>query len=120
MKMPIWISIAGTILLASCGNDSGKPAQTTNAASEGSLVTAPVDYLGAIAKGEQQAVKTVDVASLNKAIQLFQVDLDRYPTNLAELAALKYIPRIPPTPFGTKLDYDPTSGQVKVVKQQQQ
>lgn len=120
MKMPFWISIVGTILLASCGNDSSKPAQTTNAASGGSLVTAPVDYIGAIAKGEQQAVKTVDTASLKQAIELFQVDQGRYPTNLAELAALKYIPRIPPTPFGTKLDYDPTSGQVRVVKQQQQ
>jgi len=118
MKMPFWGSIAAAILLAGCSQDSSKPGQTTNTAVGDNPINAPGEYLGALAQGHHQAMKTVDVASLNKAIQMFEVDQNRYPTNLAELVALKYIPKIPPTPVGTKLDYDPVNGLVKVVNQQ--
>lgn len=40
-----------------------------------------------------------------------------YPKDLNELVELKYIPKIPAVPYGMKLVYDASSGQVKVVKQ---
>jgi PBP1b-binding outer membrane lipoprotein LpoB len=108
---------AVALLLAGCGEKSDKPAGGTNAASGGSLVTAPVDYLSTITKGEQTAVKTIDTTSLNQAIQLFNVEKGRNPKDLNELVKEKYIPQVPTPPFGTKLDYDANSGTVKVVKQ---
>jgi len=51
------------LLLIGCGEKSDKPSASTNAASGGSVLTAPVDYLGSITKGQQNAVKTVDTTS---------------------------------------------------------
>lgn len=101
-----------------CGQKSSSSTSATNATSSGgSPLTAPVDYLGAITKGEQKAVKTVDTAALNQAIELFQVDHGRFPNDLNELAAEKYIRAVPTPPYGTKLDYDAAAGRVSVVKQ---
>ncbi len=109
---------AGLVFLAGCGDKSGSQASTTatNTAG-GSPLTAPVDYLGAAAKAQQSAVKTVDVTSLRQAIQLFAADKGRNPTNLNELVQEKFIPKIPEPPYGMKLVYDAQTGDVKVVKQ---
>jgi hypothetical protein len=117
MKTTRYITLAAALALIGCGEKSDKPAASTNAASGGSLLTAPADYLGAITKGEQSAVKTIDTTSLNQAIQLFNVDKGRNPKDLNELVKERYIPQIPTPPFGTKLDYDAEAGKVKVVKQ---
>lgn len=117
MRLPLLLLSFAVFTLAGCGDRSSQSGQSTNAASGGSVVTAPVDYLGAITKGEQSAIKTVDTTSINKAIQLFQVDKGRYPNDLNELVETKYLPHLPQPPYGTKLDYDPATGQVKVVKQ---
>lgn len=113
------------LLLAGCGEKSsqpetksGQPTQPTNAPStSGSIATAPVDYLAGLAKAQQSAVKSVDLTSLNKDIQLFNVQEGRYPKDLNELVEKHYIPEIPPVPYGSKLDYDPNTGSVKIVKQ---
>ncbi len=104
------------LLLLGCGEKSAKPVAATNASSSSPL-TAPVDYLAAVARAQQTAVKTVDTASLTKAIQLFSVDKGRYPKDLNELVEQKYMPEVPVPPFGTKIVYDANSGEVKVVKQ---
>ena len=79
-------------------------------------MTAPVDYLRAAGKAQQSAVKTVDTSSLNRAIQMFNVDQGRNPKDLNELVEGKYLPRIPDAPYGMKLVYDANTGTVKVVK----
>lgn len=117
MKASILLSLAAGLLVAGCGEKSKPSGQNTNAASSGNPLTAPVDYLGAAAKAQQSAVKTVDVTSLNKAIEMFNVDKGRNPKDLNELVAEKYMPMIPATPYGTKLEYDAVAGKVKVVKQ---
>jgi hypothetical protein len=119
MKVPLYVFFAATLLLAGCGEKSGKPAgPSTNAASSGSSpLTAPADYLGAVGKSQQSAVKTIDTASLSQAIQLFNVDQGRNPKDLNELVQQKYIPKIPEAPYGMKIVYDAGSGAVKVVKQ---
>ena len=117
MKASLFSLVLASLVFVGCSDKSSEPATTTNAASSGNPITAPVDYLGAVAKGQQSAVKTIDTTSINKAIQLFQVDKGRLPNDLNELVQEKYLPHIPGTPYGTKLDYDPASGVVKVVKQ---
>ena len=117
MKTLACVIIAASLVLIGCGKSSTPPASSTNATSSGSVLTAPVDYLGAIGKAQQNAVKTVDTTSLTQAIQLFNVDKGRNPKDLNELVQEKYIPQIPTPPYGTKLDYDPASGRVKVVKE---
>lgn len=118
MKTCLCILATG-LLLTGCGEKSNPPGQATNAAasSGSSPLTAPVDYLGAVGKAQQSAVKTVDTASLNQAIQLFNVDKGRNPKDLNELVQEKFIPKLPAAPYGMKLEYDAQTGKVKVVKE---
>jgi hypothetical protein len=85
--------------------------------SSGNPITAPVDYLGAVAKARRTAEKVTEEASLSKHIQLFHSQEGRYPRTLDELVAEKYVPGIPPPPFGHKYQYNPTSGELKVVRE---
>jgi hypothetical protein len=118
MKTKLFITAAVAVLIAGCGEKSDKPSQTTNAAaSDGNPLNAPANYLGGLAKGQQSAVKTVDVSSLNQAIQLFNVQEGRFPKDLNELVEKKYIPKIPDAPHGMKIVYDTNAGSVKVVKE---
>jgi len=109
---------AAALLLAGCGQKGETPTSKAGTNTSGSSpVTAPVDYLQAIAKDKQSAVATVDTTSLDKAIQLFNVDQSRNPKDLTELVQKKYIPKIPDAPYGMKLVYDANAGTVKVEKQ---
>jgi hypothetical protein len=117
MKTPVFLPLLASLLLVGCGEKSDKPQTATNAASSGSSpLSAPADYVGALSKAKQSAVKTVDVTSLNQAIQLFNVDKGRNPKDLNELVTEKFIPTIPDAPYGMKLEYDASSGKVSVVK----
>jgi len=114
------VSIATLALAAGCGKESGasSTASRTNTSSGGdSLVTAPVDYLNTISKQKHDAVKKIDVAFVNQAIQLFQVQEGRNPRDLNELVEKKYLAAVPETPYGTRLDYDAEAGTVKVVNE---
>jgi outer membrane murein-binding lipoprotein Lpp len=110
------VLISSLLVLAGCGDKSTSSTTTNTTSSSGSPLTAPVDYLAAAAKAQQSAVKTVDVTSLDKAIQLFNVDQGRNPKDLNELVP-KYIPQMPVPPYGTKLVYDANAGKVTVVKE---
>src|SRR6266704_2265721 len=116
MKRLFCVCIATSLFWAGCGEKSDKPAGATNASS-GSVLTAPVDYIKAAGKAENVAIKTIDTTSLNQAVQLFNVDKGRNPKDLNELVEQKYIPQIPPAPFGMKLVYDANSGKVTTEKQ---
>jgi hypothetical protein len=123
MKSTLVFGMALAVLAAGCGGagsdnskaGSGQP--TNSGSSEGSVVTAPVDYLGALGKAKQNATKTVDVAAVNEATRRFQVEVGRLPKDLNELVQEKYLPRLPATPYGMTLVYDPVTGETKVVKQ---
>jgi hypothetical protein len=118
MKTIFCVSLAASLFLTGCGDGSDKPGQATNgAASGGNPLNAPADYVGALGKAKQTAVKTADTTSLNQAIQMFGVDLGRNPKDLNELVEKKYIGAIPAAPNGMKLEYDATAGKVTVVKQ---
>lgn len=117
MKTSCLFPLALAALLVGCGKETTPSDQSTNAATSSNPLDAPGQYLGGLAKGQQNAVKTVDTTSLNQAIQLFQVDKGRYPKDLNELVSEKFIPKIPEPPAGMKITYDASSGTVKIVKQ---
>ena len=113
-----YFSLLLVVLLLGCEQKSqSSGGGTTNTSSGGSVLTAPVDYLRAAGKAQQSAVKTVDTASLNQAIQLFNVEKGRNPKDLDELVREKFIPQIPAAPYGTRLVYDAGAGKVSVVKE---
>ena len=79
--------IAVTLLAvasAGCGrNDQSSSTKSTNApAASGNPITAPVDYLGAVAKAKKSSEKTIEVVSLNQAVQQFNAAEGRYPKDL--------------------------------------
>ncbi len=87
-------------------------------ASSGNPLTAPVDYLGAVAKAKHVADKTINLAALNNAIQLFNAQEERLPKSLDELIAKRYLPTMPAVPAGMRIAYNPQTGDVKLVPQQ--
>lgn len=103
------LTVLGAALAVGC-SDSGSDAPGNNP------VNAPADYLSAINKAQKTAVRTVDLASLTKAIDLFQAQEDRLPKSLNELVEKRYIPAIPEPPAGSKMNYDPQTGKVTITK----
>ena len=120
MKKPLYLCMVAGLFFIGCGKNPEKPAQSTNSSTSGNPLTAPVDYLDAIGKAQRTAVKTIDTAALNQAIQLFNAEEGRNPKDLNELVEKKYLGKIPDAPYGMKIVYDAAAGQVKVVKQQTQ
>ncbi|MGD0209080.1 MAG: hypothetical protein ABSC89_15900 [Verrucomicrobiota bacterium] len=122
MKPSFLISVAVGLLLAGCGKNNSSPhrqgtntSQTTNTASA-QPAPSSADYLGTLMRADKYAVKTIDVSYLNQAVQLFNTQEGRLPKDLNELVP-NYVGKLPATPYGTKLDYDPDTGLVKVVPQ---
>jgi hypothetical protein len=114
---PVLLGLGLTLLVA-CGSKDTTPGKSTNPpAASGNPITAPVDYLGAVAQAKKTSEKTIDTVYLNQAIQLFHTTEGRYPKDLNELAAEKYINRVPDAPYGMKIVYDAARGEVKVVRQ---
>ena len=118
--MSVLMLAAAGLLLAGCGEKSGSTAGATNSEPDyanGNPLTAPVDYLGAVGQAQQRAVKTIDTISLDSAIKQFYAGEERFPNDLKELVTKGYIREIPNPPNGTKINYDPATGAVKLVRQ---
>jgi hypothetical protein len=118
MKMCCCLSIsAALLLLAGCEKTDKAPAPAPTNSSSAGVLTAPVDYLGALAKGKQVSEKVIDVSSLNNAIQLFNATEGRNPKDLNEMVENNFIREIPKPPYGMKIVYDAQAGKVSVVKE---
>lgn len=91
------------------------PAASPTNAPKGSLEGG--GYLGAIARAKQHSEKTIDTVSLNKAIQDFNLQEGRNPSDLDELVSKKYLKSVPTPPYGMKIEYDAARGAVKIVSQ---
>jgi len=113
MKARLMLMAAAAALVAGCG-DSSKPGTAANEVSN--IVTAPVNYIGAVAAAQQRAEKAIDVSYINEDIQMFNASEGRYPKELDELIP-NYLAKMPPVPFGFKVVYDPATHTVSVVKQ---
>jgi hypothetical protein len=117
VKPSFLISVAAGLLLAGCGNNNSSPhPQGTNTTDSAHPAAPSGGYLGALMQADKYAVKTIDVSYLNEAVQLFNTQEGRLPKDLNELVP-NYVGKLPATPYGTKLDYNPNTGQVKVVQQ---
>ena len=117
MRAPGYLFLITGFLLVGCAKKE-EPAQAkpaNSSVSGGNPITAPVDYLGAVAKAHKTSVKAIDTAYINQAVQFFNASEGRYPKDLNELITEKYLPKLPDLPAGTKLEYNPASGQVRIV-----
>ena len=112
MKAIFFVMLA-TLWLAGC-NDS--PQTTRPAGDKSSVGTAPADYLNNAAKSQKRAVKTADIAAMNKAIESFYVQEGRFPKDLMELVEKNLLPRLPVLPDKIEWDYDTNSGVVGILK----
>jgi len=108
------ISIAAAALLAGCSGKSDSSAQGTNTVNV--ATNGFGGYVKSLGEAQKTADKTIDVTSLNQAIQLFNVQEGRYPKDLQELVP-NYIPKVPDVPYGYKIVYDATTATVKVIQQ---
>ena len=121
--MALYFILSAGLLAAGCGRKNPpKPvaaAETkTNEPSVGdSPLLAPVNYLGALNKAQKTAVKVVDTTSIKKAIDFFYANEERFPTDLNEMVTKRYIGRIPDPPYGKKFEYNPKTGDFRVVDQ---
>lgn len=108
------------MLLAGCGKNNSSPhAQGTNTSQPTNKVESAQPsggYLHTLMQADKYAVKTIDVSYLNQAVQLFNTQEGRLPKDLNELVP-NYVAKLPAVPYGYKIVYDATSGQVTVVKQ---
>ena len=95
-------------VLAGCsgGSSNSAPAQTNTAASSSSPLVQPEIY----------ALQKADLSSLTQAIQQYNAAEGHYPQTLQDLAP-NYIAKVPQAPPGYKINYDPNSGTVSMVRQ---
>jgi len=119
MRTTLLLFAALALLTAGCSKkETAQAAKPTNSSySSGNPITAPVDYLGAVGQAKRLAEKTVSRVSLDKDIQLFHEAEGRYPKDLNELVKEHYIPAVPQPPYGMKFDYNPATGQFRVLRQ---
>ena len=101
--------VAAAVALGGCGKKQTAPPPTAAPAN------AQAGYLGTLVKGQQTAVKTIDVTALNENVRLFNVQEGRYPKDLDELVTQHYLGALPNPPAGMKLVYDAAQGKVSVV-----
>jgi hypothetical protein len=102
------------LLFIGCGKkDAAKAQARTNSGS--SVVSAPSDYLGTVVRTKQNAEATVSTAGLQQQINLFQAQEGRLPKDLNELVSPNYLSRLPGPPQNMKYDYNPATGEVKIV-----
>lgn len=115
MKIGPALLASVALSLAAC---SKQETSTTSKPPSGNPVTAPVDYLGAVSKARNASAKVIDSATINRAIQLFYAEEDRFPRDLNELVASKYLPSVPAAPPGTRWAYNPRTGAIQAVQAQ--
>jgi hypothetical protein len=116
MKAICFLILVAGVFLSGCGKKEKASPSSSSAPGE-NPAAAPADYLGTLAKGKQTATKTLETAALNQAVQSFYVQEGRYPKSLNELVGPNYLPQLPQPPAGMKFDYNPSTGQVKIVPQ---
>ncbi len=109
--------VAAALVMGGCGKEQNSPPPAAAPAPAATPANAPAGYIGALARGQQVAIKTVDVASLNENVRLFNVQEGRNPKDLDELVTKQYLGALPHPPAGMKFVYDAVQGKVTVAPQ---
>ncbi len=117
------ILVAMGLAMTGCGKKAETPQKppATNAPSTSETSSSSgssLDYLGAINRAQKVAVKTIDLASIKKAIELFNAQEERFPKDLNELVTTHYLQELPKLPRGMVYNYDPKTGNIQVLKTQ--
>lgn len=117
MKPMVPVLLIAVASVAGCGKESESAAGSKGRepGGAGNPLTAPVDYLGAVGAAQRHAEKVADLVPLQHAVQAFQAGEDRLPSNLRELVTEGYLPKLPDAPRGTRIEYNPQTGQVRIV-----
>jgi len=106
------LSVLAAISLAACARERSRAVsdEEYDAAAEG-----PRDYRQMLDRARERQGETTLLTKLQDAVERFQFDLARLPTNLTELVAQRYLDRIPPPPSGMAFSFDPVHGNVSLV-----
>lgn len=115
MKTIVISALLASFFWVACTKQAPTSPATNAPASGANPLSAPGDYGKALVKGKNLAAKTVDVAGLKQAIQMFQAQEGRNPKDLQELVSPDYLPKLPEPPAGMKFSYNPSTGEIKVV-----
>ena len=114
MKRIFFLLPVACLTFTACKQEEPSPKPATSA---GNPITAPVDYLGAVAQGQKKALTTLGTVSLDSAVRTFFDQESRFPKDLNELVTSGVLPKLPAAPNGMKFHYDAATGLVKTVKQ---
>lgn len=115
------IPVVAGLLLTGCGKSSSstkqsKATNTTPNYASGNPITVVPDYYGAVGQAKRYSIKEIDLSYLHEAIEQYNAANGHYPKTLQALVP-NWIGKIPQVPYGDKLDYNPNTGTVKVVRQ---
>lgn len=105
-----------SLFLSACGegenseNGSGDTNQTS-----GNPITAPVDYLGAVANAKKSTEGKLAIAQLEQAVNYYKIENGSFPKSLDDLLSSDHLSRMPKVPYKTKLSYDPNTGKVDII-----
>jgi len=105
----LFAGVLGAVIMLGC---SRKPATTAeNTAGE------KRDYRQMIERVRNRTAYNASLEEVKNAVEKFQVDLGRLPTNLLELVRFNYLPKVPEkVPEGYTFGYDYVRGRVSFVK----
>lgn len=124
---PIISSFSLLVNLVGCspsdsGNETADSGQTSSeeSASQSEEIgsnplAAPVEYLGAAAKAKTSSQNKIALASIQQAIQMYQIENGSFPPSLEELVKAGQIRSLPALPQGAQYQYDPRAGTVSIV-----
>lgn len=101
--------------LVGCSDKTDPKEPAKSSTSGGNPITAPVDYLGAIAKAQKSTTSKLSTLGIQQGIQAYQAQEGHLPKSLDELVKAQVIGKLPDPPYGMKFSYDSTSGVVTVV-----
>lgn len=109
--------ILSILLLAGCEGENQTDSNTSGQSEEsnGAAISAPVDYLGAVANAKKSMEGKLALSQLSQAVQNYQIENGKLPASLDALLESDHLSRLPKVPYKTKLSYDSKTGVVDLV-----
>ncbi len=102
-------------IFAGCGSESESSKEAKSKSADApSTISTPTDYVSGVVRAGEQAKGSVELVSLQKAIDSFQQEENRFPSSLEELIQKSYLKIIPHAPVGQQFEYDSEKGTLKL------
>jgi hypothetical protein len=137
MKTTIFVVLTTGLLMVGCGDKENAASTPLNASevsadtnSQSLGVTAstnesviaespqadPTNQLSSPVRSGRRPARTLESVALEKAIQRFNIQEQRFPKDLEELVTKGFVSALPENPPGGRYVYDPTNGQLLLVR----